>query len=202
MFLTEVPYRRNGKSAVFFDDHVEFGGQSIRYDEIETLTTNGRTTIHTFIGIPVGRSFDGGVQFKMNNGKTAKIIMSAWTLFGIPVIWPRRPRTSEKLYPPMFDAVYSIVARHMAQKYIYWIQGGATVEVAGFTINSSGATTKAKLSKNITTINKENYSTCQIKNDYGIAVFDKHGDMLWQTFWGSSYKNVLLIPYIFEVIFT
>lgn len=197
-YMADVPFKGNGKSAQFFYNRMEFNGQSIRYDEIETLATSGRTTIHTYIGIPVGRSFDGGVQFKMNSGKTSKIIMNAMAIFGIPVI--RSPRKNEKLYPPLFDAVYSIVAKNMAQKYIGMIRGGATVEVAGLTINGSGATSKTKASKKVAVINKENYRECQLTNDYGVAVYDKLGEMLWSSsIW--SYKNVLLVPYILDAIF-
>jgi hypothetical protein len=200
-FLVDVPFKSNGKSARFFDDHVEFNEQSIRYDEIETLTTNGGTTIHKLGGIiPVGRSFDGLVQFKTSSGKTAKIIMTSLAIFGIPVI--RNPRRNAELFPPLFDAVYSIVAKSMAQKYIDMIQGGATVEVAGLIINHSAAAskTKAKASKDPVAIHKGNYHDCQLTGPYSVAVFDKQGEKIWSSsIW--DYKNVLLIPHILDAIF-
>jgi len=198
MFLTEVPFKSNGKSIRFFDDHLELNNQSIRYDELEMLATNGISTRHTYIGIPVGRSFDGGVVFKTGNGKTAKIVMNSMTLFGIPII--RNPRKNEKLYPPLFDAIYSIVAKSMAQKYIDMIKGGTTVEVAGLTINSSEAVSKAKSEKKITVINKENYGECRITGIYSIVVHDKPGEILWiPSIWSN--KNILLLPYILDAIF-
>ena len=36
-YILDVPYKSNGKSAQFFDDRLEFKGNSIRYDEIEIL---------------------------------------------------------------------------------------------------------------------------------------------------------------------
>ena len=51
-YILDVPYKSNGKSAQFFDDRLEFKGNSIRYDEIEILTaTRGNTTINTYVGI-------------------------------------------------------------------------------------------------------------------------------------------------------
>jgi len=201
MFLTEVPFKSNGKSARFFNDHVEFNGQSIRYDEVETVSVNGgTTTIHTFIGIPIGRSFDGGIFFKMHNGKRHNIVMNAMSIFGIPII--RNPRKSEKLFPALFDAVYSIVAKSMAQKYIDMIRGGATVEVAGLAINISEAISKTKSSKNAIVINEEVYRDCQFINEFGtVIVYDKSGETLWTPSFLKSNKNTLLIPYIFDDLF-
>jgi len=196
--LADVPFRSNGKSARFFNDRVEFNGQSILYNDIETLVTNGATTIHTYFGIPVARSFDGVVSFKMDSGKTHYINMNAMTIFGIPII--RNPRKNEKLYPPLFDAVNSIVAKSMAQKYIDEIKRGATVEVAGLTIDSSEAISKAKASKLGAVINKENYHESRIAHIHSVSVYDKQGEMLWSSsVW--SYKNILLIPYILDAIF-
>ena len=199
MLITEVPLKSNGESARFFHDHVEFYGKSIRYDEIATLATSNSITVHTYIGIPMGRSYDGTVSLKMNNGKTHIINMNAVAVFGIPII--RNPRKSEKLFPPLHDAVISIIAKNMAQKYINEISGGATVEVAGLTVNSSEATSKSK--KGATVINKENYRECQITCGYGATaatVYDKQGDVLWSSSIWSG-KNVLLVPYILDSVF-
>lgn len=196
-YILDVPYKSNGKSAQFFDDRLEFKGNSIRYDEIEILTaTRGNTTINTYVGIPLGRSFQGGVQFKMNNGKTCQINMNSVSLFGIPFIG--NPRKNEKLCPPIFDAVYSIVAKSMAEKQIDLIRGGATVEIAGMLINSLEA--KPKKSKDDVVINKENYRDCQLTNDSGVAVFNNIGDKLWRSSIWSN-KSVLLLPYIFDAIY-
>ena len=73
--------------------------------------------------------------------------------------------------------------------------------VAGLTINYTEASSMTKLTKKTTVINRGNYGGCQIRNDCGAIVYDRHGDMLWQSSWGNSFQNALLIPYIFEVIF-
>ena len=197
MILAEVPYRSNGKSIQFFDDHVEFKGQSFRYDDIATLVANGSSTTHTYFGIPLARSFDGVILFTLNNGKRHSINMNSLAMFGIPII--RNPRKSEELFPPLFDAVNSIVAWNMAQKCINAIKGGATVEVAGLTINSIAATSTAKLTKKVTVINRENYRESLVMNYSKVAVFGRLGDLLWESFWSN--KNILLIPYILDAIF-
>jgi len=196
--LAELPIKSNGKSARFFYDRVEFDGKSIRYDDIAILSTHGMTTVHTFVGIPVGRSFDGVVSFKMNSGKMHVINLNSMSMFGIPII--RNPRKNEKLYPPLFDAVNSIVARYMAQKYIYAIQGGATVEVSNLTINSYEATSVSKILKKVTTINRANYRESIILDNYGVAVYDRPGELLWSNPI-MNFKNVLLVPYILDAIF-
>lgn len=202
--ILEVPFKSNGEKAQFFNDHVEFSGQRIMYSEIEELAagSNG-VTIHTYVGIPLGRSFDGSFTFKMKSGKKFQIIMNSVSLFGIPII--RNPRKTEKLFPPLFQAVYSIVAQNMAQKYVDLIRGGSTVEVAGLEINSieakPKAKAKAKASKEVAIINKENYRECQITHTYGVVVFDKPGNTLWSSSVWSN-KNILLIPYILDAIFS
>ena len=197
MLITEVPFKSKGESARFFEDHVEFSGQSMRYDEIATLVTSSAITIHTYFGIPVGRSFNGVVSLKMNNGRTHSIKLNAVAIFGIPII--RNPRKNEELFLPLYNAVYSIVARNMAQKYIDAINGGSTVEIAGLTVNSSEA---MSASKNAVLINKENYRECHVSHGYGTVatVYDKSGDTLWSSsVWKN--KNILLVPYILDAVF-
>jgi len=121
--------------------------------------------------------------------------MNAMNIFGIG-----RARKSEKLYPPLFDAVYSIVAKSMAKKQIDMIRAGDMVEVAGLTINSLEATSKSKLSKKIVVINKESYRESQLTTGSGVIVYDKPGEILWSSSMMNS-KNVLLVPYIFDAIF-
>ena len=106
----------------------------------------------------------------------------------------------EKLYPALFDAVFNIVAKYMAQKYINLIKAGEVVEVAGLNINASEAKTKARNEKKVVVINKENYRECLITGDYGVAVYNKSSDMLWRSSVWSS-KNALLVPHIFDYIF-
>lgn len=203
MLLKEVQIKGNGKSVCFFDDHLELKGKSLRYDDIAILMTNGKTTIHTYGGIPVGRSFDGGAQFKMNNGQTFRIIMSAMTVLGIPILL-KSPRKSEQLYPALHEALNTIVAKYMAQKLIYKIKYGDTVEIAGLIINSYEAK-KAKekgkeKEKEVVVINKENYRESQLSNIYIVTVYDKVGSILWKSsVWDN--KNILLVPYILDGIF-
>ena len=196
--ITDVPLKKKNKSAIFFSDRVEFNGICIFYDDIDVLMTNAQTTIHTYVFIPVARSFDGGARFKTKAGKTKSINMNCMTLFGIPL--GGSPRKIEKLYPALFDAVFNIVAKYMAQKYINLIKAGEAVEVAGLIINASEAKTKAKNEKKVVVINKENYLECLITNDYGVAVYNKSSDMLWRSSVWSN-KNTLLVPHILDDIF-
>ena len=198
-YLEDIPYKRNGKSARFYNDRVEFNKKIIRYDDIAILMAGcGGTTIHTYCGIPLGRSFDGAVVFKMNDGKTHGINMNSMSMFGIPFI--RNPRKSAKLFPPLFDAVHSIVAWKMAQRYVDAIMRGDTVAVGGLTINSLEAKSINKSGKNTVVINKENYRESQIPNGSAVIVYDKAGERLWNSSVWSN-KNNLLIPYILDTIF-
>jgi len=191
--LAEVPFKSNGRSARFFDNHVEFNGKSIRYDDVAILTTNGLTTIHTYIGIPLGRDFSGGVAFKMISGKTHRMSMSAMSIFGIP--FGGNPRKNEELYFPLLDAVNAIIAKNMAKRYIDSVRTGTAVEIAGLTISNYEAVTKKGA-----VINKENYHECRITDGSGAAVYDKRGDVLWNSsVWNN--KNILLIPHILEALF-
>jgi len=89
----------------------------------------------------------------------------------------------------------------MAEKQIDMIREGATVEVAGLTINSLEATSKSKVSKKVVVINKENYRRSQLTNGSGVIVYDKPGEILWSSSMMNS-KNVLLVPYILDTIFS
>ncbi|HQD49903.1 MAG TPA: hypothetical protein PLL17_02055 [Defluviitaleaceae bacterium] len=192
--IVEVPINPKGKTARFYDDRVEFNEKVILYKDIEGLTagTLGKT-VHTYIGIPVGRSFDGGVRFRTKDGKNHNIVMNSFAMFGIPII--RNPKKYEKLFYPLYEAVYSIVAKNMAKPYIDKIRAGATVEVSGFLINSAEA--KPVKSRKPIVITKANYRDYQVRDLGDVIVFDRSGDVLWQ----FTKPNALLIPYIFDEIF-
>jgi hypothetical protein len=195
MFVVEVPFKSNGKSARFFDDHIEFNKLCIRYDDIEVLTATASSMTYSLAFIPVGRAFTGAVSFKMNYGKRHHINMNAGSIFGIPFM--RNPRKNEMLFPPLFDAVYSVIAKAMAQRYIAAIQRGATIEIAGLSINNSCATSK---SKKATPLHKGNYRESQVITGAGVFVYDKQGNTLWQSP-AFKYKNILLVPHILDAIF-
>jgi len=205
-YVVDVPFKGNGTSARFFNDRVEFGGRSIRYDDIETLATSGSVTINTYFGIPVGRDFTGATLFIANDGKKHVINMNAMTIFGIPILL-RSPRKQEELYPSLYEALDTIVAKSMAQKLIDRVKNGGTIEVAGLIINSLEAKSKQKrkkkkASKEIVVIHKENYRESLIANisDSFVTVYDTSGDALWRSSpWCN--RNILLIPYILDAIF-
>ncbi|HOA80825.1 MAG TPA: hypothetical protein PKK61_07165, partial [Defluviitaleaceae bacterium] len=97
------------------------------------------------------------------------------------------------------EAIFSIVAKSMAQKYIDMIKEGATVEVAGLAINSTEAK-PTKKSKKPVIINKDNYRDFEITKGDGVAIYDKPGNLIWQSSFVSN-KNAFLIPHIFNAIF-
>jgi len=199
MFLAQVPFKTNGESLVFHDDHVEFKGQSLRYDQIESLVMDGRWDFEAG-HMPAGSGFTGFVTFSMRDGGRHKVVINETTIFGISVILGN-PRNSHELFVPLFEAVYSILAKSVAQRFIHAIRQGQTVEVAGLLISETVAVRKGESPGVPGTIIKANYQKCQI-NDYGsgVTVFGKMGETLWiSPVW--NYTNVILIPHILDAIF-
>ncbi|HOQ17030.1 MAG TPA: hypothetical protein PLL17_02065 [Defluviitaleaceae bacterium] len=166
------------------------------YRDIEILETTAKVIISRFLGIPVGRKFEAYVRFRMKDGKKYNINMNAMATFGIS--FGRNPRQYEELYPKVFEAVYAIVAKAMAQPYINKIRSGATVEVAGLMINATAA--KPVKSRKDIVINSSNYREAVISQGYGVTVYNKQGDVLWDSPY-FNYKNILLIPHILNEIF-
>lgn len=195
--IKEVPINTKGGAARFYADRVEFNDKTVLYSEIEALETRHMVTINRYVGIPLSRAFDGTVFFIMSNGKKQKIDLRAVAMFGIPIM--NNPQKYEELYPELFEAIFSIVAKSMAQKYIDMIKEGATVEVAGLAINSTEAK-PTKKSKKPVIINKDNYRDFEITKGDGVAIYDKPGNLIWQSSFVSN-KNAFLIPHIFNAIF-
>jgi len=197
-FLAEVPLKKKGQSVKFFDERVEFGGQTVNYADIDTLRANTDYTIHTYGGIPVWSDFRSGVHFKLKNNQTAKISLCSMRVFGIP--FGGSPGKTSKLFPPLLDAVFAIIAKNMAGQYINSIKAGAEVEVCGLFINSTEASSFSKKKGKVPVINKENYRESQITKACGVAVYDKPGEVLWcSSVWKTD--NALLIPYILDAVF-
>ncbi len=121
--------------------------------------------------------------------------MNAMSVFGIG-----KAHKNEELYPDVFEPVFTIVAKYMAQQLIDAINGGSTVELTNLSINSVEAVTKAKLAKNVIKINKENYGDWEFRPGYAVWVSDKAGTPFYNTPVMSD-KNNLLVPYVLEALF-
>lgn len=195
----EVPIKPNGKKNVqFYDDRVEFDGKSLLYADIEGLSVSSDATRIRYGIIPAGRTFFASVQFHMKDGKKSRININSMSIFGIPVLG--NPRKYAELYPALFNAVYSIVAKNMAQKYIDLIRRGTSVEVAGLEINGAEMKSTSKSSKKAVVINQGNYHECNISNDGSVAIYDNQNKLLWaSSMWNN--KNALLIPHIAGELF-
>lgn len=198
--LKEVPINKKGETAKFYTDRVEFKGKVVKYDQIKSLSVNAELTTHRVNFIPMGRSFSGYVRFDMNDGKKVAINLNAMSILGIP--FGGRPKKKAELFPELFEATYTIIAKSMAQKYIDSIRGGASVEVADLIIDSRGAKKakpKAK-EKDEIIISKDNYERCQLLKGYRMAVVNKTGTAAWESY-SRDNKDVLLIPYILDATF-
>ncbi|MCL2109335.1 MAG: hypothetical protein FWH20_08340 [Oscillospiraceae bacterium] len=196
--LAEIPLKKQGQTARFFDERVEFGGQIVNYADIVTLRANADYTVNTYVGIPVWSDFRSGIHFKLNSGQTAKIPLCSMRVFGIP--FGGSPGKTSKLFPPLLNAAYEIVAKNMAAQYINTIKSGGEVEICGLLINSTEASKYSKKKGKVPVINKENYRESQVTNNCGVAVYDKPGAVLWSS---SAWKtdNALLIPHILDAVF-
>ena len=198
--LVEVPYHKKGKVANFYDDYLEFKGKSIYYKDIAKVNVSvGRSTVHKYVFISVGRDFEGPITLQTTDGKKHNIGMRSMSVFGIP-IYGGSPKKTPALYETLFDAVESVVVRNVAQRYIEDIKSGKECEISGLAVNNMQAVPIKKSRKEQIVITKDNYRDSLMTQNLGVEVFDKEGNIIWHSNRLSDDNN-LVIPYVLDAIF-
>ena len=190
--LATVAYKGNGEAVQFYDDHLEYAGNIIGYADIAVMDTHA--VIHSgYAAIIWYSSYDGYVRFTMTNSQKYKIPVKGMSVFSIGTT-----RSAKKRFPPLFNAVYKIVAQAMAVNALSHIKSGSTVSIAGLDITNEGASHKKLLKKEPIYINRENFGNCGL-DGYNVRVLDKQGNKLIAI--SDAADNALLLPYVLTTLF-
>jgi hypothetical protein len=190
--ISTVPYKGNGESVRFYDDHLEFGGYNIGYEDISVMDTYAVET-SGYAAIVVYGSFDGFIRFTLYSGEKIKIKIYGFSLYGIGA-----KRSARKRYPPLFNAAYKIVAKAMADRALAHVMNGETVTLAGMEVSRDSASYKKLLRKEPVVISKYNFGSCS-PDGYSVRVLDKEGKRLFVT--SDDSANALLMPYVLGALF-
>jgi len=190
--ISTVPYKGNGESASFFDDHVEFGGNSIRYSDVAKMDTRATASM-TYAFIFIWGSFNGHIRFTLMNGQMVKIKVYGFSFWGIG-----SKGSAKRRFQSLFSAAYQIAAKAMAANALAQIRQGATINIAGIEINSSGASCKKLLKRELIYITKQNFGACGL-DGYNVRIVDKSGNKLFAA--SDDSPNALLLPYVLTTLF-
>jgi len=190
--VATVPYKGSGESALFFSDHVEFAGASIRYADISVMDSHAVES-RSYALIFWWGDFSGHLRFTLANGYQAKIKVygfSFWSIGG--------KKSARNRWAPLFRAAYQITAKAMAAKVTAQILQGATVSLAGIDIRRDGAVCKKLMKRDPIYISKSNFGQCGL-DGYNVRIVDKAGAKLFTT--SDDAPNALLLPYVLTALF-
>jgi len=188
--ISTVQIKGNGESAYFYDDHLKYNGQTIRYSDIATMDTHGVVTSGYALIIFWG-DFNGRVHLSLKNGQKFKIRIYGFSLWGMGT-----KKSAERRYSPLFNSVYKIVAHAMAQKVLAQIEQGETITISGIEINKHQATGK-KFFSGPAYISKQNFGKCWL-DGYHVRITDREGRKLYKT--SDNSPNALLLPYVLNTL--
>ena len=190
--LSTVPYKGNGESVLFYDDHLEFDGNSLRYTDITVMDTYAVEST-SYAAIVVYGDFDGYIRFTLANGQKTKIKVYGFSLYGIGA-----KGSAKRRFLPLFNAAYQIVAKAMAANALAQVRQGATINLAGIEITRENAVCKKLLKREPIYISKHNFGACGL-DGYSVRVLDKGGGKLFAT--SDDNANALLLPYVLTTLF-
>ena len=190
--LRNVTYKSDGRNVNFYDDHLEFDGNHIRYADIAVMDSHA-TSAWGYALIVWYSYTTMYLRFTLYNGQKYKINASGMSVWSIGTT-----RSSKKLWPALFGAAYDIVAKSMAQNVLKQIQSGATVNLAGLEINRKFSMYKKVFKQQPIYINEQNFGACG-RDGYAVRVVDKGGQKLFAT--SDDDPNALLLPYVLNTLY-
>jgi len=190
--LASVPYKSNGEPALFFEDHVEFAGNTFKYCDIAVMDTRAVESTGYALIFWWG-DFSGHIRFTLANGYQAKIKVYGFNFWSVG-----GKRSARKRWPPLFGAAYQIVAKAMAAGVLARIRNGEHVDLAGIDISRDGAVCKKLMKREPIHITRDNFGACGL-DGYNVRIIDKYGNKLLAT--SDNAPNALLLPYVLTTLF-
>ena len=190
--LRVVPYKGGGRNVYFYEDHLEFDGNYIRYSDIAVMDSCATSTFG-YAAIIWYAYTTMYIRFTLHNGQKYKINAGGMSVCSIGTT-----RSSKKRWPALYAAMYEIVAKEMAENALSHIQNGATVNLAGLEINREYSLYKKMFRQQPVCIDRRNFGACG-NDGYAIRVVDRNGQKLFRT--SDDDANALLLPYVLNTLY-
>ena len=125
--IAVCPRKKNDKTpAVFYADRMEFKGEVVPYNEVETIRIFGTSSEGAFFN-----NYSAYALFILANGKKVK-----WNVGGAEIFGIGKAKMKQELYHAMFEVCMETVVKARANRYLEEIRNGKTVTIAKVTINS------------------------------------------------------------------
>jgi hypothetical protein len=170
-----------------YEDHFEFNGKRVSYNDIEIIKykENMSTTTN---GITTRGKYKAGYTFVLSDGEKIKLKCGRSTLL--------RDVSDETKHTvdAFVSVIWKTVVKSVAQRACGQIRDGSTLNIAGLSINSS----EAKGEKN-TLVNADNYGKYKFSVDH-IHVISKSGEELFSA--KVTVDNADLLPYVLDSLFS
>ena len=134
--IAVCPRKKNDKTpAVFYADRMEFKGNVVPYNEVETIRIMGTSSEGTLLN-----NYNAYAMFTLTNGKKV-----TWTVRGAEFLGIGKAKMKQELYHAMFEVCMETVVKARANRYLEEIHNGRTVTIAKININSRDLTGKSFL---------------------------------------------------------
>jgi len=182
--LAQVVYQGKDKSVDFYEDRVEFNGNSINYADITEITPSYSSVTYNFV--------IGWLTSKITIRSSTQMMMlkkGGFSIFGIG-----NKKSATKVFESVFNEIYNIVALSVAKKYVERTRAGEIIAFGRFQISSDGIVYKDKL-----VINKDNFESFQLGSMYGYifpVVLNEKGKAAFSA--NLKQVNLILISHIFN----
>jgi hypothetical protein len=193
--LSTVVYKKNGTRCDFYEDKMVFKGNTIFYQEIDTINISLDSTRYNYIIT----DFTATIKFKLITGKS-KVLR----IYGLNFLGMGNRKSVIKRYLSLIPNICNITAVAVAERYLNLIREGQTIYFGDMEINSERAFYKINKKKEII-VNKDNFSSYRISpqglgdgSNFPIVIDEQGIPIHTSTF---KTENLILLPYLFTKLY-
>ncbi|MCR5369711.1 MAG: zinc-ribbon domain-containing protein [Clostridium sp.] len=181
----------HGSPVRYFDDHIEFEGISVSYDDIDYADEEASTT--SARGVVFASHYHGHIEFVLKNGEKRRLKISGSSLYGIG-----GTGGAKKRFHAIRGPFYDIILPKLAERKALQVERGETVVLGGVYVSPERLDVTKALGHKEMQLSREEYGSADLR-PYDILIRKKDGSK-WTTIYRKT-PNANLLPYVLDRVY-
>ena len=187
--LARMEHKNPKKNFEIFEDRVVFNGNTILYDDIQTIEVMARTVNHSLIA----NQFMSTITFKTKDGTKKMHSLNGVSVFGLGT-----QKSQEEKALDLINKLYHLTAADVAKRHLAEIHKGNCLNYNKIEIDADKAIFNKAFNKQ-TVIDKSNFRNYVLVNDKD--VFPVFIDAKGKEIAAQTTANMILMPYLLDELY-
>ena len=189
--IGSYPCNARGDEVTFYEQHMDFRGQTVFYRDIESITEEAVTT-RTRASLVYTTHFKGNFGIRLKNGTKTHFTVGGTSVYGMG-----NTNNAREMWKPISGQYRNIVAKYVAEGLIKEIRAGSTVSTGGLRISRDGFWFK-KILKDEQFCSAADFGSCNYNGQHSV-IMDRYGERLITV--DRGVPNGLCLPYILNELY-